>query len=280
MDFFDWKNMQFYHYLLYGAGGLLVVALILFFFTKASRLRIPSIVVACLCSLLAGLAGGVVLLAAVGYHWESEQVGRERAMIARGENPNPPPPGGGGAPQGGPDLGVGRGAPGGGGGGAGGGGGGAGRGAGGRGAGGRGGRGPGGRGPTPTTQLSTLISKLDQLTDKPLSIPLDDAKREKLRKELAGLEEAKVLSETDALKRLNGVLSVLDEKDRSTLEKAGFQAPAAGGTAPAGRGENPGAAGGAESPPTGTPPTPNPFLQGEENKHLKGLQGRLDGPKT
>ena len=231
MGDFDWKNLQLYHWLLLGAGGLVVLALVLFVFTRASRLRIPVIVACSLCSLLAGLAAGVLLLASMGYHWESEQqaaagaAGRLRTGPSRRTRRGPARrwaarrrPAGWAWTRGRPGV---------------------------------GGRGNG-RGPTPKMQLVALVVKLDQLTGKPLTIPLDDAKQAKLRKELAGLEELQDLSDEEAQKRLDSMLVIL-EKDKPVLEAAGF-----------------GAAPGGDRPPANAA---NPFLAGEQARRRKSSAG-------
>jgi len=114
-----------------------------------------------------------------------------------------------------------------------------------------------GKGPSAKTQLSTLIAKLDILTQKPLTVSLDDDQKKKVQEELQGLDALEDLSEVDAKKRLNGLLKVLEDQKES-LEATGFRWPAekAGGTAL----------------PTGAP---NPFKEELNARHLKSLQERL-----
>src|SRR5438046_2506304 len=61
---------------------------------------------------------------------------------------------------------------------------------------------PGGRPPTAKSQLASLVTKLDQLTRKPLTVSLNEEQRKKLREQLRGLDESEDLAEEDAKKRL------------------------------------------------------------------------------
>jgi hypothetical protein len=129
--------------------------------------------------------------------------------------------------------------------------------------GGPGGR-PGGGGPNSKAQLATLINKLEVLTQKPLIIKLDDEKQKKLAEQVQGLEAKEELSEEDAKNRLEAILVIVKD-DRETLEAAGYRWP----------GERP--AGGPGGGPGGGRPAdvPNPFKEGDNNKHLKALQELL-----
>ncbi len=119
--------------------------------------------------------------------------------------------------------------------------------------------GPGG-GPNSKIQLAVLINKLEVLTQKPLIIQLDDEKQKKLAEQLQGLEAKEELSEDEAKDRLEAILVIVKD-NRETLEAAGYRWP---GERPAG-----GAAGGRPAD------VPNPFKEGDNNKHLKSLQELL-----
>ncbi len=127
----------------------------------------------------------------------------------------------------------------------------------GRGMGGRGGR---GGGPSAKMQLAGLVTKIDQLTQKPLSVSLNDEKRAKLREQLAGLDKMEELSDDEAKKRMDAILEVVKD-DRATLEAAGYRWPGQAG----------GGRGGMASP----QPAPNPFTTAPNSKHLKSLQQRV-----
>ncbi|MFO0843968.1 MAG: hypothetical protein U0797_16480 [Gemmataceae bacterium] len=109
--------------------------------------------------------------------------------------------------------------------------------------------------PPARAQLAQLVTKLDQLTEKPLTINLTAEQRAKLAEQLAGLGEEKELSNEEAEKRMKEILEVV-KSDKATLEAAGFAWP---GPAPAAGG--PGAAGGFGNP--------------ESAQRLKSLQERL-----
>jgi hypothetical protein len=119
--------------------------------------------------------------------------------------------------------------------------------------------GMGGRGPNSKIQLASLVAKIDQLTQKPLTINLTDEKRAKLREQLQGLDTKEELSEEEAKKRLDAILEVVKE-DRATLEAAGYRWPGQGG-----------GGGGMRLPPM----DPNPFTNEQNGKHLKSLQDQV-----
>jgi hypothetical protein len=112
--------------------------------------------------------------------------------------------------------------------------------------------------PTSKGQLVSLVTKLDQLTKKPLEVKLTDDQRAKIAKQLEGLDAAGDVSEDDAKKRLDSILATI-EGDKETLEAAGFRWP----------GDNP----------PRTSSADNPFSEGEAKDHLKELQGRLGKAK-
>ncbi len=76
---------------------------------------------------------------------------------------------------------------------------------------GRGGAGGGAaRGPSPKSQLATLVTKLDQLTAKPLAINFTADEKKKVREHLSGLSAKDEISDEDAKKRLDGLLEIIE----------------------------------------------------------------------
>jgi hypothetical protein len=108
--------------------------------------------------------------------------------------------------------------------------------------------------PQPRGQLASLVTKLDQLTRKPLAIHLSDEQRAKLRPQLAGLDKED-LSDEEAQKRLDAILEIV-KADKPALEAAGFSWPGS---------------------PSAPPPTNegNPFTSEQNSKHLKSLQEQV-----
>ena len=194
--------------------------------------------IAVACSLIAFALGGLAGVAAMqgfGYRFDPEFP--QKSILG---NPSASgtasAPGGGGAP-GAPGGGRGgRGGPG----------------------GGRGGPG-GGRGPSAKTQLASLVTKLDQLTAKPLSITLTADEKKKVLEQLKGLADKDEISDEEADRRLKALLDLLKDK-KETLEAAGYRWPGGGG----------GGFGG-----FGAPQPPNPFKEGDASKHLKSLDTTL-----
>jgi hypothetical protein len=123
-----------------------------------------------------------------------------------------------------------------------------------------GGGGPGGaaagRGPSPKAQLTALVAKLDQLTQKPLTVELTPDQKKAAHDALKGLADADDLSDDDAKKRLDDLLALLKDK-KETLEAAGYRWP---GDAP---------------PPPRPGGPPNPFKEDANAGHLKALDARL-----
>jgi hypothetical protein len=113
--------------------------------------------------------------------------------------------------------------------------------------------------PSPKDQLTALVAKLDQLTNKPLTIHFDDAQNAKVKEQLAGLAEMEELTAEEAKKRLDALLDILKDF-RDTLEAAGYRFP--GGQGPGRR------------PPGGQEAGPNPFKDGPNAEHLSGLLGK------
>ncbi len=120
-----------------------------------------------------------------------------------------------------------------------------------KGKGGFGGFGP----PSDKAQLVTLVVKLEQLTDKPLTLTLTDAQRSAIREQLQDLSEQEEISDEDAKKRLDAILDSLKDQ-RPVLEAAGYRWPG--------------------TPFAFTPPPPgNPFKEGPDRDRLSALQENL-----
>jgi hypothetical protein len=234
----DWHNEQFY-YLLAAAGALVIALSVALYAVPGGRLRVPGIALSIVGSLGAGLAAGVILMGMTGYKLPEE---KEGAAAPEGGGPPPPPQmaGGGGMPRMG-------GIP-----------------------GGPGGR--GGGGPNPKAQLAALVNKLDVLTEKPLTVKLNEDQRKQVQEQLTGLADDN-LSDDDAKKKLDKLLDVLKEQ-KGTLEAAGYQWPGEGGRG-GGRGGPTGNLPGGGRGGRGGEPPPNPFKNEQNAEHLKHLTDRL-----
>jgi hypothetical protein len=124
------------------------------------------------------------------------------------------------------------------------------------------GGGPGGfkgKGPNPKTQLASLVVKMHQLSEAPLTLKLTEQQRQTVLEQLKGLEEPQELTEEDAESRLKGLLDVVRDQ-RPTLEAAGYRWPEGG-------------------PPALGQQAPNPFAMPENREHLTGLQAILGKKK-
>jgi hypothetical protein len=236
----DLNNMQMWQYFALGGGALLVLALVLYF-VPVGRLKIPSVVTAGFGGIALGLALGILLMAGFGY----------KPMQEPTPGGDEPPSGmskmgGGMAKMGGgmPKMGGGGGGP------------------------------PGGGGgrPNPKTQLVSLVTALDRVADRPVTITLTPEQRRAIAEQLKGLDAAEDLSEADARAKADAILKIVD-KDKDALEAVGYR-----GMAPAGKG-GPGGGGG----PGGAMPKElqpqNPFKAAAPAEHLKSLMGRLDAKK-
>jgi hypothetical protein len=238
-------ELQFY--LIVGGAALVVLALLLYFL-PLRRLRVPAVFGCSLGALALGFGLGVGALIASGYHKEDAEK-REVATASGGGEPALAPPRRGGGPgRGGEGGGPGRGGPGRGG---------SGRGGPGRGSG--GGRGnPPGQAPTASSQLASLIVKLDLLTHQAPAVTLTSQEKARIAQELKGLDEPnKVLSEDEAKHHLDSLLETL-QSHKQTLEDAGFRWP---GEAP-------------RNAPAGTDSS-NPFRDQKNAEHLKSLEKSL-----
>jgi hypothetical protein len=248
----SWKSEVFYIYL--AIGGVLLIALSLALNAVPNgRLKVPGVLVGIVGGLGAGVALGVVLLATQGYHWNPDAQGQPSGPA------NMPGAGGGGGGGGGGTMAVYGGGAGGGGGRPG---------AGGAGGGRRGGGGPGGggRGPNYKAQLTSLVSKLDLLTEKPLTIHLSDEQRKQINAQLQGLADADALSDDQAKEKVEKLQEVL-KGDQGSLEAVGYRWAGGRAAPPSGAG------------PTQSAPPANPFKLGQNAQHLKALNERF-GPSA
>ena len=112
------------------------------------------------------------------------------------------------------------------------------------------------RGPNPKNQLVALVAKLDQLTQKPLSIEFTPDQKKQVGERLKGLESLETLADDDAKKRLDTLLEILKDQ-KETLTAAGYRWPGERFSRPA--------------------DVPNPFKDAKNGKALGALQERL-GP--
>ncbi len=226
----DWANLQVYHYIAIGGGVLTVLALVLHFVLPAG-FKVPAGVLGTIAGFVTGIALGVIGMAGFGYHLDP-------TALASGPNTGgAPPPGMGegkgfGAPKGMPG---GFGGP--------------------PGFGGGEGKGKG-KGPSPKAQLATLVTKLQQLTGKPLALSLSAAQRLAISEQIKGLDTADELDDEDAKTRLEAILDAVKD-ERPTLEAVGYRFPNAGGSF-----QIPG-------------PVANPFREAENQKRLAALQANL-----
>lgn len=230
-DWLNWTDLTLYHFLAIGGAVLVLVALLLHF-TPVARLKMPAVLLGVVGGLGTGIALGVLSMASLGYHFNPPP---EETTPALGQGAPP-------RMQGPPGM-PGRGMP--------------------PGGGGGGGRGMGGgRGPNPKAQLATLVTKLDQLSGKPLHLALTPEQKKKVDEQLQKLDEEKELKEDDAKKRLDTLLTLLKDQ-RETLEAAGYRWPGAG-------------QGGGGRPPADQP---NPFTEEANAHHLKSLRAYLEEKK-
>jgi hypothetical protein len=138
---------------------------------------------------------------------------------------------------------------------------------GGKGGGGKGGDGKaggGGGGPNPKFLLTQLVTKLDTLTAKPLTIQLTPEQKKSVREQITGLDSREKLTTEEAKVKLDALLENLKEH-KATLVAAGFFWPG-----------EPGAGGGRVGGPGGkVDPDDNPFKSTANGEHLKTLESSL-----
>jgi hypothetical protein len=213
----DLSQLDLTAWLLIGGAATVVLALLLYWL-PVSAIKIPAVLLSILGGLGVGMAAGIILLGTFGYHWKPQpsEEGPPRDATA-GMRP----------PMGGMMGGPGGGRP--------------------------GGGGPGGGGrANPKTTLASLITKLDLLAGKQLSLDLNDEQKQKVLEQLKDLGKEE-LNDTEAQTRLDALLKLL-EGDKKTLEAVGFNWP----------GESAGRGGRGD-----------PLKSEESTRRLKDLQDRL-----
>lgn len=222
-------ELELYQWIAIGGGVLAVIALVLHF-VLPTGFKVPTVVLGVIAGLASGLGVGVVGMASFGYRTTPD----DDANLG----PLPGPPlamaGGMGMPaKGMPVMGMpGKGMP---------------------------GKGKGQAGPGPKIVLATLVVKIHQLSDKPLTLTLSQQQRSAISEQLKELADRDELSDDDAKARLDTILDTV-KAERPILEAAGFRWPTQG------------AAGGIQ-----TPPPTNPFKGGETRERLLALQIMLAG---
>jgi hypothetical protein len=228
----DINNMQTWHYFAIAGGAVLLLGVVLYFL-GAGKMSVPSVITSGIGGTMAGLALGVILMASFGYVPQKVETSEQSGI--------PPIPATGGGPGG-----FGGGMP---------------KGPGGAPKGGFGGGPPGGgsQAPSPRTQLAGLVTALEKVADKPVTLTLTDDQRAAIVEQLRGLDAATEIKDDDAKARLDAILKVV-EKDRATLEAVGYRPPT--------EGKGPGGFG----PPKDSP---NPFKDGTNQERLKSLMDRL-----
>jgi len=231
----NWNELAWYHYL--AIGDVVVILALLLYFATRSRIKMPAIILGILGGVGVGAALGaglVLAMIALNVQMDKEYATSGEETPASGGGPGAK--GGGGGAKGGGAKGGGA--------------------KGGMPKGGSGGGGP--RGPSPQAQLAYLVTKLDQLTHKPLSVTFDAEQKKKVRESLEKLDTEKSLSDDQARAKLEDLRKILNQDQRKTLEEAGYLWP--------GQAATPYPAASQEAP-------PNPLSEGENNKHLKSLLG-------
>jgi hypothetical protein len=234
----DLNNMQTWQYFAFAGGGLLVIAVVLYFI-PAGKLRLPGVVTAGFGGTALGLALGVLLMASFGYKPSREESPPDaeaaRPKMGAGGGAIPKAGGfGGGMPKAGTG-------------------------------------GPGGGGPRSSkAQLAELVTALDQVADRPVTITLSPAQRRTIAAQLAGLDAAADLSEEEARAKVQAIHQIV-ETDYEALAAVGYRALIPG------KGNAGGGPGMAKGPPK--EPPPNPFKEGPAAQHLKSLLDRLMAKK-
>jgi hypothetical protein len=224
---FDFKNMQTYHYFIIGGGGLAVIAFLLYCFTGGAKKVSAGILIGLGC-LIVGFGAGVLTLSKFGYEWTENLAEKSTAQKADATDAPPIEAGKNDAPKGvAPKAMMPKG--------------------------GGGMMGGMSRGPNSKAQLVSLVTKLSQLTEKPLSITLNEDRKKKVAEQIKDLETLDNLSDDEASKRLKALLDVVKD-DRESMESAGFTC--GGGFGP-------------------RKDDPNPFKSERNSKTLKALQDRV-----
>jgi hypothetical protein len=232
----DINNMQTWHYFAIAGGAIFLLGVILYFL-GAGKMSVPSVITSGVGGAMAGLALGVVLMASFGYLPRKDENSDQSGNASRSGPEMRPSAGGGG----GPGM-MGGGMP-----------------KGGPGGGPKGGPGGGFQAPSPRVQLAGLVTALENVADKPVTLTLTDDQRKAIAEQLKGLDAAAEIKDDDAKARLDAILKVV-EKDRATLEAVGYRPPTEG------KGS------GGFGPPKDSP---NPFKEGPAHERLKLLLDRL-----
>jgi hypothetical protein len=209
------------------AGGAVLLLSFVMYFLPAGKMKLPAVVTASFGGLVAGLALGILLMAVFGYKPTQERPRSESSGDAASQSPRMPGPG---AP---PFV---------------------------KGPGGPMSNGPSGppAPPTPKAQLANLVTALDTVADRPVTITLTPDQKAVIIEKLKGLDQAGEITDVDAKVRLDAIVKVM-EKDQKTLETVGFH------TAPPAKGDF--------GPPK---ESPNPFKEGPAGERLKSLLERLN----
>ena len=210
------------------AGGAVLLLSLIMYFLPAGKMKLPAVVTGSFGGLAAGLALGILLMASFGYKPTREPGSSEGASGGPGQAAKMAGPG---APfakgPGGPMP-----------------------------------KGPGFGGPppapSPKIQLAALVTALDTVADKPVTITLTPEQKAVIVEKLNGLDQPAEISNDDAKARLDAIVKVM-EKDQKTLETVGFR------TAPPAKGDF--------SPPK---ESQNPFKDGPAADRLKSLLERLN----
>ena len=138
------------------------------------------------------------------------------------------------------------------------------------GGGGMGGMGMGG-GPNPKRDLTSLVRKLNLLTDD-IAIKLSPDQTTALLKGLSGVDAAEKFSDDDAKKMYDELFAVLGDDQKAKLDAVGLPGGRGGGGG-GGRGPGGGGPGGGGGPPT---PDANPFSLENNLTALKSFRNRFD----
>jgi hypothetical protein len=252
MDFFDWNNLQVFHYIAGGGAVVLVLALLLYLLPAGARdkLRVPGIVVGIVGGLAVGIAAGALGMARYG-EFKKETPPNDPSEMAGA--PGGPP--GGMMPPGGPPRMPGMMPPG------------------------------GGGQPDHKARLDTLVGKVRILALKPPTLTLTVDQKKKVLEQLDGLEKLNELSQEEAEERLDTLQKILagqQETLQMIAARPGEGGPGGGGRPGAGGpgGGRPGAGGpGAGGPGGGRRPQtpPNPFKDEKKAKELQELRAWLGG---
>jgi hypothetical protein len=230
----DWNKIETWHWFC-AFGGLVLLIGIVMYFLPAGKIKVPGVITAAFGALGVGLAAGIIFMAGFGYKpvTPPPQEGNPEGEAAnQGSGPMPTMPGmpkgkTGGAPKG------------------------------------KGGFGGFGGPPSPKVQLTSLVTSLETLVDKPVALNLSPEDRAAIMKELQGLDTASEIKDDEAKAKLEAIEKVL-EKNRKALETVGYRWS---GEQPKG----PGGKGG-----FGKDPPPNPFKEGTASERLKALMERLN----